>query len=287
MLNKNCMSDYSLFDQLEGEIKYEKTTLPERSIEDTGCTHENIITEKGISVCTDCGEEMQTKISHDKEWKYYGHNEAKNISDPNRVQMKKLEERSIYKDVEALGFSESIVSKANKLYAQVTQGKIFRGNSRKAIIFACIFHAYKLSECPQTHEKLIKIFNLDKKTGLKGLKHVNLHAPKNSKIRTTYITPKNMVDEIMQLFCATQEQIEEVLILYEQIKNKSSKLNRSRPQSVTSGLVFYWINTKRKDINLKEFAKKVGLSELTINKISKEISDLLHKKDLILKEDDE
>lgn len=272
------MSDFSLFNQALEEYKKTKVTDEEVKSEEessTGCFHNNIISEKGVNVCVDCGEEVQNNITHEKEWRYYGQSDTKHSSDPNRVQMRKIEERSIFKDVENLGFSESIISKANKIYAQVTQGKIFRGNSRKAIVFACVFHAYKMSEKPQSHERLIQIFNLTRKIGLKGLKYVNLYAPKESKIRTTYITPKNLVNELMTKFSASEEQTQEVIQLYEKIKNKSSRLNRSRPQSVASGLVYYWICKKGKDITLKEFAKKVILSELTINKIAKEITDVL------------
>lgn len=270
------MSDFILFNQVLDEYNKTQDIIScEENITTIVCSHVNIISEKGIGVCIDCGEEIQQKIDHDKEWRYYGQSDNKHTSNPNRVQMRKIEERSIYKDVESLGFSENIISKANKLYAQVTQGKIFRGNSRKAIVFACVFHAYKISDKPQSHDKLIKIFNLNRKTGLKGLKYVNLCAPKNSKIRTTYITPINLVEEIMDQFSATCEQKQEVCDIYEQIKNRSSRLNRSRPQSVASGIVFYWICLKEKDISLKDFAKKVTLSELTINKMTKEIVDIL------------
>jgi transcription initiation factor TFIIIB Brf1 subunit/transcription initiation factor TFIIB len=285
------MSDFELFNQALDE--YEKTTQPESPILETlqykdesldsseeveknsSCSHNNMENEKGIDVCIDCGEEINKKIQNEKEWRYYGQADSRHSSDPNRVQIRKSEERTIYKDVENMGFSEKIVTEANKIYFQVTQGKIFRGNSRKSIVFACIFHAYKLSGKPQTHEKLITVFNLNRKTGLKGLKHVNLYAPKNSTIRTTYITPINLVEEIMEKFSATPEQKEEVIKLYNQIKNKSSRLNRSRPQSVASGLVYFWICKKKKDITLKQFTKKVSLSELTINKIAKEISDVI------------
>ena len=182
-----------------------------------------------------------------------------------------------------MGFSDKIISEANKIYFKVTQGKIFRGNSRKAIVFACIFHSYKLSGKPQSHEKLIGIFKLDRKAGLKGLKHVNLHAPKNSQIRTTYITPINLVEEIMEKFSATKEQKQEVIKLYHMIKNKSSRLNRSRPQSVASGLVYFWICSKNKDITLKQFTKKVSLSELTVNKIAKEISEVIGSPEILSK----
>ena len=192
-----------------------------------------------------------------------------------RMQSRKNDERGIYRDVENLGFKDHIVEAANRTYAQVTKGKIFRGNSRKAIVFACIFHAYKMSGTPLSHERLINIFKLSKKTGLRGLKYVNLHAPKDSDIRTTYITPINLIEEIMDRFGATDEHIKEVKDLYSRIHNRSSKLNRSRPQSVAAGLTFYWICKRGKDITLKEFTKKVALSELTINKIAREIALVL------------
>lgn len=243
------------------------------------CLHKNLTIEKGNGVCLDCGEEVKKENLTQKEWKqHYNQNQIKN-TDPTRVQIRKNDERNINKDVENMGFSDKIISSANKIYFEVTQGQIFRGNSRKAIVFACIFHAYKLAGKPQTHEKLINVFNLSKKTGLKGLKHVNLYAPKESDIRTTYITPINLVEEIMDKFSASDEQKKEVVELYNKIKNKSSKLNRSRPQSVASGLVYYWICSKEKDITLKQFTKKVSLSELTVNKIAKVISEVISEID--------
>lgn len=79
----------------------------------------------------------------------------------------------------------------------------------------------------------------------------------------------------MDNFQSSDEQKKEVSEIYSRIKNKSSKLNRSRPQSVASGLVYYWIKKNGKDISLKQFIKKVGLSELTINKIYYQIDDIL------------
>lgn len=178
------MSDFILFNQALEEYKKTKVTEEEvKSEEEEGahCFHNNIISEKGVNVCVDCGEEVQNNITHDKEWRYYGQSDTKHSSDPNRVQMRKIEERSIFKDVENLGFSESIISKANKIYAQVTQGKIFRGNSRKAIVFACVFHAYKMSGKPQSHERLIQIFNLTERQVLKVLNMLICMLLKNPK----------------------------------------------------------------------------------------------------------
>ena len=73
----------------------------------------------------------------------------------------------------------------------------------------------------------------------------------------------------------------EVVELYNKTKNKSSKLNRSRPQSVASALTYYWICSKKMDISLKKFAQKVDLSELTIQKNAKEVSIVLGTTDII------
>lgn len=239
------------------------------------CLHTSTDTICGISTCKDCGQEMPRDIPRDREWRYYGQSDTRHTADPNRVQARKTEERTIIKDVENLGFSDSIISSANRIYTEVTKGKIYRGNSRKSIVFACIFHAYKLAGVPQSHERLTGIFGLNRKSGLKGLKHVNLHAPKTSVIRATYITPETLVEEIMDKFHASDDQKIAVKELYQKIKNRSSKLNRSRPQSVAAGLTFYWILLERKNITLKEFTKRVALSELTISKIAKEIGNIL------------
>lgn len=275
------MSDFSLFEEALGEYD----TMKKNEVSDlegvdddnkiSNCKHSNIIDENGIVCCGDCGIEMEKSIFHEKEWRYYGQADNKRISDPNRVHLRKLEERNIYKDVESMGFSDKIVSLANQIYIQVTKGKIFRGNSRKAIIFASIYHSFKVQDKPQPHENLIKIFKLDRKNALKGLKHVNLNIPRDSVIHTTYITPINLVEDIMDKFNATSEHKKEVRELYERIANKSSKINRARPQSIAAGLVFFWICYKGLEISIKDFASKTDLSELTITKISREISEIL------------
>lgn len=272
------MTDFDLFDQAMAAFNKNESIKCDQK-----CCHTETIKDNGILICVNCGEEIRHTITHEKEWRYYGPGDNKRNSDPNRVQIRKNEERNITKDVENMGFSETIISKADDLYTQVTKGQIYRGNSRKAIVFACVFHAYKISGKHQTPETLIKLFNLNRKNGLRGLKIVNVNAPKDSAIHTLYITPKHLVQDIMEKFKASQEQIDEVAELYDKIKNKSSKLNRSRPQSVAAALTYYWICKKKISISLKEFAKQVDLSELTISKNAKEVAIVLDTPDILEK----
>ena len=268
------MTDFQLYEK--AFARFEKQNVKVKK-----CAHADTAIENGITTCLDCGEELSKHIMHEKEWRYYGTTDSKRSSDPSRVQIRKSEERNINKDVENMGFSDAIITKADKLYSQVTKGQIYRGNSRKAIVFACVFHAYKMLGKHQTPENLIKLFGLNRKNGLKGLKIVNVNAPKDSEIHTTFITPVHLIHDIMNKFKANDKQKEEVIDLYKRVKNRSSKLNRSRPQSVAAALTYYWILKTKIDITLKEFAKKVDLSELTIQKNAKEVSLVLKTPEIL------
>lgn len=237
------------------------------SRKEAACPHTNWSMESFNKVCEDCG--MMIRETEDDM-----HPIAKYNTDPKRCHARRNEEKGIFRDVEKLGFSDKIVSIASLMYDQVTHGKIFRGNSRKGIIFACIFHAYKVNNNPQSCEHLIDIFGIERKIGLKGLKYVNINAPKESKFRDYQISTEDIIREIMDKFNASDAQKDEAIAIYHKIMNKSSLLNRSRPQSVASGIVRYYIIQKDKDISMDFFKSKVKLSELTISRIVAEIENI-------------
>jgi transcription initiation factor TFIIIB Brf1 subunit/transcription initiation factor TFIIB len=261
-------SDFDIFDDfIPKEIKNQESSV---------CKHTNITQSGYVYLCVDCGEEIIENISQDKEWRYYGQSDTKHSSDPNRCQIRRVEEeKNIFKDVEGMGFKDVIISRANDMYVQVTKDKIHRGNTRKAIVFACIFHAYKSSGNPQSCEPLTEIFHIDRKTGLRGLKLVSLGISKDNINHSTHITPANLVGDIMSEFSASTDQKKEVIKLYETVRGKSTKINRSRPQSVAAGLIYFWICKNKKNITLKEFSERVKLSELTVSKVAKEISSIV------------
>ena len=99
-----------------------------------------------------------------------------------------------------------------------------------------------------------------------------------SSIEPNYITPIHLIHEIIDLsFVASDRDKIHIIELYKLIQNKSSILNRARPKSVASGLIYYYILERNKSINLKTFCKKIKLSELTVNKMLKEIQNILEK----------
>lgn len=266
-------AEFNVFDDIESKEDDDLSDLES----DEECTHPDSVNDNGIVSCMDCGLELQKIVSYEKDWRYYGSDDTRKNSDPNRCHIRKIEDKSIFRDVETFGFSEKVVNLANDIYTEVTKGKIYRGNSRKAIIFGCIFHSIKINGKMYSCESLRSIFKLDKKIILKGLKHVNLNSPKNGNIVNRYITPIELVNEYIVKFVHTKEDVEMITEIYEKIRNKSSIINRSRPQSVASSIIYYHFSKKfgANNFSIKDFIKKIKLSELTVNKITKEINRII------------
>lgn len=254
---KRKMSDFSIFD------KFTKLTIEDNptDVKDE-CVHTSVITDNGMSVCADCGLEMHKTNTTD----------VKNLIEPNRCFMRKSKEKTIYQDLQSLNISDHIKDIANDIYVECCNGKVHRGARRKAIIFAAVFHAYKLDNTPQSCESLIKLFQMKRKDALKGLKFINENTPKKSPIKSLYITPEHIIHEFLSHFHVSEDKRKEILDMYHSVKDKSVILNRSRPQSVASGVIWYWICLNKKQMSIKEFIKKVELSELTVNKMAKEIA---------------
>jgi transcription initiation factor TFIIIB Brf1 subunit/transcription initiation factor TFIIB len=236
------------------------------------CKHEQVINDSNSMICNNCGLEIYKIFSYEKEWKYYGDSD----SNPIRCYLRRNDDKTIFKDIENFGFTENIVNCANDIFTNVTEGKIYRGNSRKAIIFACIFNACKMNDNIYSCDLLKELFKLDRKTILKGLKHVNLKSAK-TKQNCKYITPRELIKEYSNKLKIPIEQQEEIEKLFEKIKNKSTLISRSRPQSIASSFIYYYISRKKGigNYNIKDYTKTIKLSELTINKISKEIDRLI------------
>jgi transcription initiation factor TFIIIB Brf1 subunit/transcription initiation factor TFIIB len=264
------MSDFTIFENMLTE--FEENSVNVTSNKSNVCEHKDTVFENGITTCTCCGEEIDRPLIYSKDWRYYSTSKR---TDPTRVHARKIEEKNIAKDVATMNFSDSIVSVANDLYMECTKGQIYRGGSRKAVIFACIFHAYKLAGNHQTPDALISTFGLTRKAGLKGLKILNVNIPKGSAIHETTITPNHIISDIMDKFLTTDEQKNEVYDIYTKINNRSSKLNRARPQSVAAAVIYYWVCKREIDIPIKEFASITNLSELTILKNMKEVESVL------------
>lgn len=262
--------DYNNIEELNID---EYSKINEKDITEI-CLHKNSTNNNGVEICSDCGIEIYKELSLEPEWRFYGDNDSKHASDPSRCHIRKIDEKNIYKDIEKYDFSIDISRETNTSYLEVTRGQIRRGNFRKSIIFACAFNAYKNQSNPQNPEELREKFSLTKKEASRGLTFYNLNK-NDKKKKPIYISPISFIPRVMQKFNANEYHVSRVIELYNKIHNRSKLLNRSNPQSVISGLVYYYFRLIGGNITCPKFSKMVKLSDITISRISKNISEIL------------
>lgn len=242
------------------------------------CTHDTIENIDGVNTCLECGQEIGINRSFEKEWRYYEGSDGAG-ADPSRCHYRKVVEKTISKDVENMGFSKYIIDKSNSLFDEVTKGDIYRGNSRKAIVFACVFEAYKQSGNPKSLEFLQDKFRLQRKVISKGINHVGMNTSKKKKNISVSLSPVDLIEETMNKLEADEKQIKNTMEIYNSIKNRSSLLNRSKPRSISTGVIWFYCVYTKKSITIKELSTISNLSEATIEKIAKEI-DRIFKSNL-------
>lgn len=242
------------------------------------CKHTDVIQNKHKTICVTCGKiTIEMGKQDNKEWMNHGVSYNGRNS---RVHVRKQKEKSIFKDVKGFNIDKDIVYTANETYNKITKDKIFRGRSRKAIIYACITYAYRIKNLQINKEKVLQLFQINKKSGLGGIRYLNMNIDESSKKQLSnkkHLSPIDIIQNVMLMFNGTQSDIKEVEEIYYKIKNKSSKINRSRPKSVANALIYYWIQMKNKNVDISFFSKKVQMSELTINKLIKEIVKIVNK----------
>lgn len=236
------------------------------------CKHSETTIEDGRNICTQCGEHLTLEYDQEQEWRYYGEHDNKHADDPSRCQYRKSPEKGIRKDLEKFNLPVQIINLADELYFEVTKGEIKRSNLRKGIMFACVFEAYKELKNPKTPEELQTMFNLDRKNMSKGITYFTLRTPNRQRY---YITAEHFIPKILNMLKINDEHIQNVLGLYKEFEKRSSSVNHSNPQSISSGLVYYYLKKITADITAAKFGKIVGLSEITISRIANEIEDTL------------
>ena len=235
------------------------------------CDHSHTVIENEIVLCTICGEEVKKSILHNAEWNSQMDKQNKSCV---RVIARKIDDKNLDHDTDKMGFSAVVKSKAHDYYKIVSNGQIFRGSTRKAIVFACIYYAFQSLKIHMALEELLILFEISKKNAMKGLKLVYCNV-KIESVPNVRDTDDDLILDVLKLFETTKEQKIEICDLYQLVKNKSSNLNKARIHSVIVSVIYYWVSNKKIDLSMIEFASITKISHLTISKNLKEIHNVL------------
>lgn len=254
---------------------YKKVTA-DSDPDEGSCRHSH--TEDGI--CVDCGQEITgSGISFDKEWKAKTNDGRRS----QRCVQRRQDSKDIMKDLENLDVPIDIKMKANDLFVTATEGKIYRGEKRRGMMYTSVFDAYDYFP-ESAHQKnvtyLQNFFGLNRSAISRAniLYQTAMH--KKSGTRTkTYVTPKNYFRNLVTNIGGTDKEISEIERLYDLIGKRSRTLSIARPESYAAALVCYYCQQHKKYTDVAKFVKDsdAKLSPNTVEKNMKEIDRILAK----------
>lgn len=140
------------------------------------CQHAIKTNIKGQDTCMDCGK-VFLSLSKEQEWRYYGNEDTRYSSNPSRCHISKQEkhDKTIIGDIAMYNFPDIIKSKADEIYQHhlnESSKKIYRNDSRKGIILACLSLACEISGHPRNPDILCKLLNIKKKQASCGKKEI-------------------------------------------------------------------------------------------------------------------
>jgi len=152
------------------------------------------------------------------------------------------------------------MNKANDYYFKVVKDQILRASTRKAVIYACVFNAYKDLKQYQIPKELQKKFDLSKADVSIGIKFFNLRRPKTMK--SSNISPVEFIPIIMSKFKAANYHTINAVSIYEFVVKRTNLLNASYPQSIAAAICYYYYKWIGLNISYEKFSSYVGMSEV-------------------------
>jgi transcription initiation factor TFIIIB Brf1 subunit/transcription initiation factor TFIIB len=224
----------------------------------------------GTTICDECGLKLEDTLI-DNENKYYLASETRYSTKTNTG------EKSLYTELEALGFPQQIIELADNYYKQIIQTKIYRSKNHNGIVFACVFNAYSDSLESKPAIELGAKFGLDRKKTTNGLKMFAKyfkHRPEKK-----YIRPMDLIPQLLyKLKISDVERkvyMYDLDLIYNYIYKSSQHIRTAIPSSAAAGLVYYYLKLKGININRNDFSKIVCLTDITFIRVAREIVKLI------------
>ena len=95
-------------------------------------------------------------------------------------------------------------------------------------------------------------------------------------LKVQYITAEHFIPQILGKFNIKNEHTTNILEIYKYLERKSNVIDKRNPQSVSCGLVYYYLRRLNVDITPAKFGELVGLSAITITNITNEIEEIMY-----------
>ena len=281
-----------------------------------------LINDGEMIVCTNCGVENNRIIDYNPEWRFYGSDDNKRNSDPNRCGMPTnqiISESSLstvilghgfevyrklntwngltYKEKSMISILNKIAAKANignvpqsiidatmKMYQIISKDYIKRGTSRESLIAACFFNALKDNGLIRSNEEVAKLFEIKSKKLSKGCNEfAELMFAKDK----DYVKKMRPIEpkDLIERFCSLMDLDEKFIKIGTRISVLVDKLGicqENNPKSIAVGCIYFMSQNYDLGFSKKEIADQCHTSEVTVSNTYNQMSKF--KKYLLPKE---
>lgn len=244
------------------------------------CEHASCFDEKGISICKNCGCEVE-QLDFEPEWRYYGTSDNRISKDPSRCHKSKEPIKGninkVFEDAKLTELPQAIKKMTEKKYKIIVDGDTVRGKGRKARVAACLLHVLREEGDIRTSDDIRNMFALTKQQMSEGLTVYYTAFPKD---RTQHANPSDFIRKVLQQIRLDFDHYKYILKIAHALNKVDQVLNRSSPHSVASAIVYLYIclhpELKEKiGLTKPKFAKAVNLSDITITKLVKRSAECL------------
>lgn len=180
-------------------------------------------------------------------------------------------DKGIHGDLSKMDFPSEVKDKANSIYYKLSP-KTHRGNKRKLLVFYCVHIAYRELNITMNPISIANEVGISKSEMTKA---ISLFSP----VQTGYLLEAKKTDpcELIPGYCRSvgldEAIIDEVITMCKEVTRKDRNLLDEYPSTVAIGVIRYYFVITGAIINSKRFAKKMDLSEATINSIQKRIGE--------------
>lgn len=187
-------------------------------------------------------------------------------------------ERTIRLELENIGFSNEIINKAVDLHKKSGIGTR-RGRKRKQTIFYYVYAAYNALNIP------IEPKGLAERCGLK-ISEISRAIPKcrsdsNNVPNVVLWSPIQYIRECYDVILKKtdlrinfpENTLDDIIKMTEEIMRVEPTLLDQKPQTIAAAIVLYYLSINGININRKDFANLFKSSDMTINKIFKEVAN--------------
>ena len=186
--------------------------------------------------------------------------------------MRTLRKKStnIYDIIDKLKVPNYIKNLINDRYFQLVGKKTLRKDNRRGLIAVISYNICVKNNQLKMYHEIVNDLGIKETAIPKGKKLYNKYTKNDRKLVRLDIS--KLVYKMLDMYGDIDLSVDRnsIIEIYHNLKEKSEKISRAKPQSIAATLLFYLIK-KHVEIDKKSFCKKVKVSTITIDKFLPEI----------------